>query len=231
MKGRVLTMLCLPAILVWAVAAHGAEIDVSGPTEAEPGQLVMFTVSGVSATELPDCRLVHWPAEGVSVIPATTWAGQPFVLFTASEPGTYVLVVFLQRPGGGYVGHGITVGPQPGPGPDPGPNPDPSPGPQRLSLVLVIEESSERTPEQAAVLTNGPLREWMLKQNLSFRLLDKDLEGTAPAVFVRYFRAAAEGGTYPVVFLVGDDASVISQGALPATVDEFKARIGSLLKE
>lgn len=231
MKAPILTRLCLPAILVWVAAGHAADIEVSGPTEAGPGQLIMLQVSGVSASELSDCRLIHWPAEGVSVIPATTWAGQPFVLFNASEPGTYVLVVFLQRPGSGYAGHGITVGPQPGPGPDPGPTPDPSPGPQHLSLVLVIEETSERTPAQAAVLLNEPLRTWMTNQKLSFRLLDRDQAGNVPEAYAPYFRAAAETGTYPVVFLVGDDGSVIQQGSLPATVDEFKARIGSLLKE
>jgi hypothetical protein len=94
-------------------------LEIVGPTKIEVREFATLTVKGATAAELPQSRLIYWPRKGCQVIPAVTWGGEPFILFTARQPGEYLLAVVIHsQDGDAYAELTITVG-----------NPDPPPPP------------------------------------------------------------------------------------------------------
>ena len=96
--------------------------------------------------------------------------------------------------------------PTPAPFPKPNPQPMPTPG---VRKIIILEQSEDRTPEQAAVLTSPELREYLESKGHSLRITDLDSvpTGTVPSS--------------PLPLLVIEDGvgNAIYQGVLPATVD------------
>jgi len=96
--------------------------------------------------------------------------------------------------------------------------PVPIPVPVADLWGVVVEESAERTPQQAIVLTAPEVRD-SLKQ---FRVLDKD---TTVATDMQPYLDRAKGDVLPVLFLVDGSGKVHFEGPLPATLDAMKALI------
>lgn len=112
-------------------------------------------------------------------------------------------------------------GPAPEPGPDPSPGPAPVPDPPKNLWAIVVEESSERTPDQAAVLLSKEVRASVS----NFRIVDRDVISDD----VKPYAERAQGSRLPVLFLV-DDGQVYYEGGLPETVADF-TRLVSQIKE
>ena len=112
--------------------------------------------------------------------------------------------------------HEVVVGE--GPGPDP--PPPPPPPPTDVLWVLVVEESSQRTPEQAAVLVSPKVRAWFAAdEDRHWRLVDRDVldeHGNVPEDLARWIKMA-EGLTLPRVFLINETGGLVDQVPLPAT--------------
>lgn len=114
----------------------------------------------------------------------------------------------------------------PEPSPDPNPQPDPQPLPQKLTVV-VIEESTARTAEQAAIITSKELRDELAKRGHTIRVLDKDVtDGWGQQPDAEKTWAAVAAGREPYVLLVDPATGKAVRGfRLPATVDALLAEL------
>lgn len=82
--------------------------------------------------------------------------------------------------------------------------------------VLVLEESSDRTPEMAALLADP----WWHSSGVKFRVYDKDSADAADVV-------KAVGNTpLPALLIVDPKGKRLHVGKLPASIDGIKALIG-----
>lgn len=178
-----------------------------------------------SATTASPAAAQAVAVEVVRLIQADAWAMVP-------KPGGYWLVVSA-----GGVTATYTI--QTGDGPDPEPDPDPIP-PGQVDLVVIVEETTERTAEIAAVLTSRKLREYLSSKKVRLRIEDQDLKDRAdkPSAFLAPYlaRIAKTGLALPAVFLVdesssdGGDDRVLAESVLPGTVDETIALIERYVK-
>jgi hypothetical protein len=93
----------------------------------------------------------------------------------------------------------------------------------------VVEESKERTPQQASIYTSTSLRQELANRKLEWRLLDKDQ--SAPGELAQWVRKATAGGAkLPMLFAVTADGKAAYEGALPATDKDVIALIGRVAK-
>lgn len=99
----------------------------------------------------------------------------------------------------------------PFPNPNPDPQPDPNPQPDKECWGVVIEESSERTPAQAVILTSAKVR--TLFDGSRFRVLDKDQQVGAD---LKPYIDRSAGKKLPLMYLVGKAGAVLYEGPLPA---------------
>lgn len=182
-------------VLYLSAQAYG-QVTVTGPTEpVRINERVLFDVTGLDAAGYAGSRLWIRPSEGVTAEPFTAVVdGRLVLLIQADTPGVYWFVLAVP----GADGKGIDgaefelqVG-EPTPAPpdiDP-PDPIPGPGPK---FVLVLEESGNRTPGQAATMMG--LRAWLLASEHQWRMLDKDVvgpDGKTPEWLVPYLEAAKD---------------------------------------
>lgn len=148
------------------------------------------------------------------------------------------LLAAANCPAGAYTVHrvgskvsslAITIGgkvqptPSPTPTPEPTPQPEPQPKPKPAELWgIVIEESSQRTPQQAAVLLSTDVRK-LFGEGL-FRVIDKDTN-----VDPRYapYLQKSVGQSLPKLWLVDAAGEVYFSGTLPSSV----ADMANLVKE
>lgn len=118
----------------------------------------------------------------------------------------------------------LSVGTKPEPKPEPGPQPGPNPTPPTSLFGVIVEETKDRTPQQAQIVLSTQLRDALGGKLL---LLDKDVKkiaGQDPAVIATY-QADAKGKQLPVIFLTGDDPEhkgirYADAKPLPATLEE-----------
>jgi hypothetical protein len=86
-------MRSLLLLLLLAGPAFG-EVTLTAPSgPVDPKDFVQIMVSGLSDAELPAARVDWTPQDGVTLIPAKTWGGQPFLWFSARNKGTYKITV------------------------------------------------------------------------------------------------------------------------------------------
>ena len=179
--------------------------------------------------DLPKARVIHWPRNRVVLVPAKTWGGDAFLWFGTKAEGTYLLAVAVPRDNVlDYAECVVIVGDgeedeDDSPDPPP-PPPPPPPGPIQEMTVLVVEESSQRTPEQAAILMCYPCRKWLTDNGHRMRIVDKDVKdqsGQVPADLERFIDPPPD--ILPYVFLVDANGVTHWQGPLPDTLDEFQA--------
>jgi len=114
----------------------------------------------------------------------------------------------------------VELGPDPDPDPDPEPDPDPTPG---ELWGLIIEETEQRTPEQAALWSE------LTRDTTPQELLIVDQDSTES--LARYQEAAAEfvdgGHAWPVLLAISAaDGSVVDVSECPATAAEIKQELG-----
>lgn len=77
-----------------AIAAAQQDIRLDGPTSPlQPREYSQILVTGLSDTDLTSAAIDWTPREGTTLIPARLWGGQPFLLFTARQPGRYTISV------------------------------------------------------------------------------------------------------------------------------------------
>ncbi len=116
-------------------------------------------------------------------------------------------------------------GPEPKPDPEPGPNPDPQPNPRGPLSLIWIEETADRTPEQASALTDSELRDAIRKAGWSLRIADVDVvdeAGNPPSDLAAYIASAKRDGV-PRMFAVDAAGAEVFAGRAPANKDEFAA--------
>jgi len=115
--------------------------------------------------------------------------------------------------------------PNPDPRPEPEPDPDPRPNPRGPLSLIWIEETADRTPEQAAALTDSELRDAIRKAGWSLRIADVDVvdeDGNPPSDLAAYIAAAKRDGV-PRLFAVDAAGAEVFAGKAPANKDEFVA--------
>jgi len=114
---------------------------------------------------------------------------------------------------------------QDAPGPEPGPEPQPDPNPPAELWAIVVEESGERTAQQAIVMADPEIRG--LFKASRFRIVDQDEAAADMRSYVK--RATDKGMKLPALFLVSPEGKVHFEGDLPATVAETKALVRKIL--
>ena len=177
----------LLALFAWPASA----LEIHAPTDPVPtGQYLILEVDGlVKGCESDlDC----WPAEGVIASAEQTYGRQqqPVVLFRASNPGSYRLGVWAV-----IDGHLVTskvvltvagdVEPPVPPDPPPPPIPPDPPPPIVVEQlhVIIVEESADRTPEQAKVLLSKAVRDYLKSVDGVLHIVDQDVtdgDGNTP---------------------------------------------------
>ncbi|MFZ5833210.1 MAG: hypothetical protein ACOY3P_24240 [Planctomycetota bacterium] len=205
----------LPAILAaLLLAACVSLLPAADPTPEANAPALKLAVSGGLLTvtpELPFAAKRTW-----RVLPGTG-PTRTLILSVATDGDP---VVYLYQIGP----YGAQPQPEPDPKPDPQPDPKPEPEPQPTPSELwavVVEESSQRTPEQAAILASPQVR--ALFPEGRFRVLDQD----AQAADAKTYLDRSRGKPLPVLYLIDPQARVHYEGPLPATLEAFT----SLLRE
>ena len=184
-------------------------VEILGPDESiEVGELIRLRATGI-ATEYS--WVVVPPTEDFEAI-----GDRAFL--SARGPGQFTIILAVATADGiEQVTHVVTVGE--GPAPSPFPSPRPTPGPKTTRLqVAIVENSDDRTPEQAAVYVTGlKLIAW-LKDNghPRIRLLETPSAQTDVAPWT-----ARAGDRIPYVFLIDDASRVVHEGKLPQTEAEM----------
>jgi hypothetical protein len=159
------------------------------------------------------------PATGV-VLPAAD--GQSYLVLSLSVPGGNLAIPFVVAPYG-------TV-PTPGPGPSPDPGPGPTPVPSGKLFVLIVTETAQQTPQQAAVINSKAADEYIAAKSWQRRVADKDTvdeNGKVPTDLAAWLDKAkawnAGGGKWPYLNIADGSGAVVYEGAMPATEAEYLA--------
>lgn len=197
-----LLLLALPAIaqepsvvvhVTQPAAAAATGIDLSGPDKAKSGETVTLYLTGTPAIDLTkpltvqldwlmgaDAMSAHLQVpgqpmspldvEGTIVFAASGATLRPQVHFVAGTPGEYRVVVDWNYQQNQLVEHVVVVE---GDSPNPFPDPQPNPLPDGIRVVMVLSESSDRTPQEVAQVT-ALRRQLASLPNCHFQLLDPD---------------------------------------------------------
>jgi hypothetical protein len=112
-----------------------------------------------------------------------------------------------------------------GASPNPSPSPAPKPTPVANLWGIVIEESSQRTAEQAVVLTSAKIRD--LFTDGGFRVVDQDTNAMSD---VKPYQERAKGQKLPVLYLVDTNGTIYYEGSLPTNVAAMEVLVGKYKK-
>ena len=215
------------ALFAWPAAA----LEIHAPTDPVPtGQYLILEVDGL----VPGCEsdLDCWPNKGVIASAEQTYGRQqqPVVLFRASSPGSYRLGVWAV-----IDGHLVTskvvltvagdVEPPVPPDPPPPPIPPDPPPPIVVEQlhVIIVEESADRTPEQAKVLLSKAVRDYLTSVDGVLHIVDQDVtdgDGNMPSTVAGWIQRAKDK-TLPWLFLVDENGREVASQALPTTPETF----------
>ena len=232
-----------------ADAARAVGIGLVGPTEANVGQEITIRMTGTPALDLsepligqldwlmgdsrmfvflaaPHSPLAPLEVRGELVFGAAGATMQPLIRVECKEPGEYRLLIDWNHGQNQLAEHRVMVGgksPEPEPDPKPDPIPPP-PGPLAEMWVIVVEETSQRTPEQAWVLLDPTVRQWMKANGHHLRIVDKDQTASDLAEWIgralaknrKGDQTAPRADALPYLFVVDDSGSVVFEGALPS---------------
>ena len=208
-------------------------LRISGPTEGEVGQEITLVVRGLPEVDLQqklieilklfeNMRLqVSCPGEPIDVDSELGFTVAPVsyrmkILLTPIEVGTHVIAVDWNEPPFGLALHRIEIrGPPPVPPPPPDPPQPPTPTPGTIERVVIVEESGDRTPEQAAILTDSRLKP--LRDQRKLLILDQDAADSSgiPA------SELSQHDGQPLPRVIGLDSSGVRSAAaeLPGSAD------------
>jgi hypothetical protein len=84
-------------VIALQLSAFCAEnVSIIGPqTPIQPNSLATLQVKDLSDTDLQKASVTCVPLEGVTLLPAKTWGGSPFIIFSATTPGKYTITVSI----------------------------------------------------------------------------------------------------------------------------------------
>jgi hypothetical protein len=223
----------LPLALLLALAPPPAEPMVSAKPAAEPSLAVVaeakvYVPVEVKLKDAFDSTRVKW-----KITPAVAWSeklpkGVGF-RFTA-PPGHYAIhvdYVDFKKELWGDASATVSIvgeGPLPPPGPGPGPTPPPGPGPApppapTMAWAIVIEQTEQRTPQQAAVLNDAAMWDRLRGKGHKWRIYDADNPPAASKGFV----SAAKAVGMPALLIVTDAGKLVEAVKMPETVEGFEA--------
>jgi hypothetical protein len=212
-----------PPAIAASIAADTVP-EIAGPDEVAAGKPAWFAVTGVSGS----ASAAFMPTALLDTSPSRVMAGN--ALFWVAEPGTYVLtaiVVDWDAKRFTPLSKQITVtGDKPNP-PVP-PTPTPTPGER---FVLIVSETKDRTPEEAATLAT--LRRWLTERGLEWRIVDPTTEAAWMEPHAAKLKEAGVKGTALVVYVPASDSqpgAYLAVEPLPGRSQEAIARIEEALK-
>ncbi len=232
-----LLLCCLPAAIVSqdglaqptvgaAITAAETVPEIAGPDEIPAGKPAWFSVTGVSGS----ASAAFMPTALLDTSPSRVVSGN--ALFWVSEPGTYVLtaiVVDWDAKKFTPLSKQVTVtGDKPNPPVPPTPDPTPVPGER---FVLIVSETKDRTPQEAATLAT--LRRWLTDQKVQWRIVDPTTEAEWMRPHAAKLKEAGVVGTALVVFAQPTDShpgAYLAVEPLPGRSQEAIARIEEALK-
>ena len=199
------------------VAPVTTTVSLVGPSQAKVGQPVWLTLVGVPQTNIAD---INWGLRPVydsdQFIQLFDAKGQIVCFFWSDTPGVRTVFCDVNVPGAyKLLLHDLTYGDKADPKPDPIPPPPPPDGERWL---LILEESSDRTPQQASVMLSPKLTP--IRNANKFRLVDvKRPGGTVPTAYAHLINQLGNL-SLPAYFVVAEDnITVIHKAAFPASVD------------
>jgi len=231
-----LLLCCLPAAIVSqdglaqptvvsAITAAETVPEIAGPDEIPAGKPAWFSVTGVSGS----ASAAFMPTALLDTSPSRVVAGN--ALFWVGEPGTYVLtaiVVDWDAKRFTPLSKQITVtGDKPNPPVPPVP-PVPVPGDR---FVLIVSETKDRTPQEAATLAT--LRRWLTDAKVQWRIIDPTTEAEWMRPHAAKLKEAGVVGTALVVYAPASDShpgAYLAVEPLPGRSQEAIARIEEALK-
>jgi len=221
------------AALLTALAV-GNEVRLVGPEQVEVGQSFEVSVEGLSfdlsiftdTNVPPQVKWLVVPANGslrsrmevmIVMDDKPKWVVSPYVTVTLTNPGKVGIVLMVVQDGKGtLLVHEVTAGPFPDPIPPPPPD-------DKLTDIVIIEETSQRTPELARVLTSKKVSAFIDSSGLDFVAQDQhvvDEHGKTPESYQPYIDAAKKLGM-PTLFLIGEKGTTFYEGTMPKTPDAF----------
>ena len=226
-------ILCLAVLACCSVA--GAQVEIVVPDESiEVQRTYLFQVQGIDGAALARTTLAVKPDGAAMAMGVTGWDGSQYIWFVGSKKGPCCVIVGVgsESPGKPDIAAVvIAVGGEP----EPEPNPDPPPPPpdEQLWGAVIIEETGDRTPELAQVLTSTKVASYLKASGLTLRVADQDAtdeHGETPADLVDYI-ASAKGEDLPVLFVMGVDGAELYRGPVPTTpaglIELFKQHGGT----
>lgn len=213
-----------PAIA--APIAADAIPTIAGPDETPAGKPAWFAVTGISSS----ASAAFLPTALLDTDPSRVVQGN--ALFWVAQPGEYVLtaiVVDWDAKRFTPLSKQVTVTGEPDPNPPVPPVPPvPVPGER---FVLIVSETKDRTPQEAATLAT--LRRWLTDQKIQWRIIDPTTEAEWMEPHAAKLKEAGVKGTALVVFAPASDShpgAYLVVEPLPGRSQEAIALIEEALK-
>lgn len=132
------------------------------------------------------------------------------------------------------VGQKFDPAPIPGPGPGPDPKP-PVPVIDKLTAVVVVEETEQAAANRAATFADGAVTDWVRMKAVVWRVVDKDVKQYDPNTRTRItppeltkYLAAAAGKPLPCAVMRNSKGDLVTE-SFPATT--LSAGLLDLLKK
>ncbi len=212
-----------PSAIAAAISADSIP-EITGPDETPAGKPTWFAVTGISSS----ASAAFLPTSLLDTDPSRVVQGN--ALFWVAAPGEYVLtaiVVDWDAKRFTPLSKQVTVtGDKPNP-PVP-PTPPPVPGER---FVLIISETKDRTPAEAATLAT--LRRWLTDRGVEWRIIDPTTEAAWMEPHAAKLREAGVKGSALMVFARPTDShpgAYLAVEPLPGRSQEAIARIEEALK-
>jgi hypothetical protein len=199
--------------------------EITGPDSIPAGKPAWFSVAGVSGS----ASAAFLPTALLDTSPSRVVAGN--ALFWVAQPGEYVLtaiVVDWDAKRFTPLSKQVTVtGDKPNPPVPPVP-PVPVPGDR---FVLIVSETQDRTPQEAATLAT--LRRWLTERKVEWRIIDPTTEAAWMEPHAAKLREAGVKGTALLVYVPSTDShpgAYLAVEPLPGRSQEAIALIEEALK-
>jgi len=96
------SLLAAPLLAVSVLLAAPTDTDPTpikliGPAALEVRETATYQVQGLSEDQLRQASVSASPAEGVTLIPARSWGGEPFLIFASRNEGEHIVTVALNE--------------------------------------------------------------------------------------------------------------------------------------
>lgn len=164
----------------------------------------------------------QWPAEGLRVrlvVQAIDGQWRPVMVVRPTKAGKWSLSAARAAADGKLFASSVTLStsaPEPQPDPTPGPTP---PGPK---VVVIVEESSQRTPAQAKLLLDPTWRRQLAQAGHVVYVADKD---AAVPPDLQPYVAMTAGKRLPWLIVATKSGRIVREMPLPTTADSILAAL------